>query len=312
MSIRSDGVDDILVEGPWTHRFVAANGSRFHVAEQGEGPLVLLLHGFPQFWWMWRHQLPVLAAAGFRAAALDLRGFGASDRTPRGHDTFTASRDIAAVVRSLGADDAVLVGHGLGGWIAWATAYLQPRTVRGLVSIAMPHPRVLRTSLVASPRQFLAGRYLAGMQTPFLPEREMTKDGYVASRLRSASGSPGFPSEEEVRRYTAALAQPFVADCAAEHYRWLVRSQLRPSGWQLAAALKPRLPMDVLALPGATDPVVLPGLMPRSASYVGGTFSAHLLPGIGHFVPEEAPEVTSQLILHWLERQDRPDEVTPS
>lgn len=312
MNSRADGVEDLLVEGPWTHRFVAANGARFHVAEQGDGPLVLLLHGFPQFWWMWRHQLPVLAEAGFRAAALDLRGFGASDRTPRGHDTFTASRDVAAVVRSLGADDAVVVGHGLGGWIAWATAYLQPREVRGLVSICMPHPRVLRTSLLSSPRQFLAGRYLAGMQTPFLPEREMIKDGYVASRLASGSRSPDFPSEEEVARYTAALAQPFVAACAAEHYRWLVRSQLRPSGWQLAGALKSRLPMDVLTLHGAQDPVVLPGLMPRSASYVAGTFSAHLLPGVGHFVPEEAPGLTSKLLLHWLEEQGDRDEVMPS
>src|SRR5690606_17081852 len=103
--------------------------------------------------------------------------------------------------------------------------------------------------------------------------------------------------------YSAALAQPFVADCAAEHYRWLVRSQLRSSGWQLAAALKQQLPRDVLALHGTEDPVVLASLMPGSAAYVAGTFSAHHLPGIGHFVPEEAPELTTMLLVHWLERQ---------
>ncbi len=305
MTAGTDGVDEILVEGPWTHRFIAANGSRFHVAEQGQGPLVLLLHGFPQFWWMWRHQLNALAEHGYRAVALDLRGFGASDKPPRGHETFTASRDVAAVVRSLGEDDAVLVGHGLGGWIAWATAYLHRRRVRALVSVSMPHPRVIRRAVLSSPRQVLAGRFLAGMQTPFLPERAMREDGYVAEHLRMGVGSAAsdFPSEEEIARYAKALAQPFVADCVAEHYRWLVRSQLRSSGWELAAAMKSELDLNVLALHGAQDPIVPAELMPRSASYVSGTFSAHRIPGVGHFVPEEAPEVTNQLLAHWLERQ---------
>ena len=125
------------------------------------------------------------------------------------------------------------------------------------------------------------------------------------SGLRRGAGGAGrrpeeFPSEEEVRRYTAALAQPFAADCAAEHYRWLVRSQLRASGRRLAAAMRRQLPVDVLALHGSEDPVVLPGLMPRSAAYVGGTFSAQTLSGVGHFVPEEAPALTTRLLVGWL------------
>ena len=91
-----------LIEGPWEHRFVAANGARFHVAEQGEGPVVLLLHGFPQFWWAWRHQMQALADAGYRACAMDLRGYGASDKPPRGYDTRTSATDVASVLRSLG------------------------------------------------------------------------------------------------------------------------------------------------------------------------------------------------------------------
>jgi pimeloyl-ACP methyl ester carboxylesterase len=165
----------------------------------------------------------------------------------------------------------------------------------------------MRKSLLTNPRQLVAGRFLAGMQTPVVPEREMARDGYVEDRLRSGSGSGStmhrpepFPSPEEVRRYTVALAQPFVADCAAEHYRWLVRAQLRSSGRRLAAAMASTLPHDVLAIHGGADPVVLPALMPPSSAYVGGTFSAHTLPGIGHFVPEEAPEATSRLLLSWL------------
>ncbi|MFD0888851.1 alpha/beta fold hydrolase, partial [Streptosporangium algeriense] len=76
----------VRIEGPWTHRSVHAGGTRFHVVEAGEGPLVLLLHGFPQFWWTWRHQLVSLSAAGYRAVAVDLRGYGASDKPPRGYD----------------------------------------------------------------------------------------------------------------------------------------------------------------------------------------------------------------------------------
>ena len=94
---------------------VAANGARFHVALVGDGPLVLFLHGFPEFWWAWRHQLPAVAAAGYCAAAMDLRGYGASDKPPRGYDLSTLAADVAGVIRSLGARDAVVVGHGWGG-----------------------------------------------------------------------------------------------------------------------------------------------------------------------------------------------------
>lgn len=306
----NDGVGQILVDGPWTHRFVSAHGSRFHVAEVGDGPLVLLLHGFHQFWWMWRHQLPALAEAGYRAVAVDLRGFGASDKPPRGHDTWTASADIAALVRSLGEDKAVIVGHGLGGWIGWTTAYLHPRVCRALVSISMPHPRVMRRALLTDPSRGLAGRVLrrgaaVGMPLLSVPEREMGRPGFITRRLTSGAGSASvdFPSEEESRRYTDALALPFVADCVADHYRWLVRSQLRSDGRRLAAATNSALPHDVLALHGAEDPWVSPSLMPRSSGYVSGTFSAHTLPGVGHFVPEEAPELTTSILLGWLARQ---------
>lgn len=112
-----------------THRDVAANGARFHVAELGDGPLVLLLHGFPQFWWTWRHQLTALADSGYRAVAMDLRGVGGSDRTPRGYDPANLALDITGVIRSLGEPDAALVGHDLGGYLAWTAAVMRPKLV---------------------------------------------------------------------------------------------------------------------------------------------------------------------------------------
>ncbi len=116
----------VQIGGPWAHRSVSANGTRFHAAEAGDGPLVLLLHGFPEFWWTWRHQLAVLPEAGFRAVAVDLRGHGGSDKPPRGYALVTAAADAAGLIRAMGEANAIVIGHGLGGLIAWTLAAYYP------------------------------------------------------------------------------------------------------------------------------------------------------------------------------------------
>src|SRR5260221_5585980 len=107
------GEASIYLDGPWSHRSVSANGTRFHIAESGDGPLVLLLHGFPQFWWTWRHQLSTLSKAGFRAVAVDLRGYGGSDKPPRGDHLVTAASDGARPIRSLAEAYPSVRGHHL-------------------------------------------------------------------------------------------------------------------------------------------------------------------------------------------------------
>src|SRR6202046_1177214 len=139
------------IEGAWSHRSVSANGIRFHVAEAGEGPLVLLLHGFPEFWWTWRNQLPSLAAAGFRAVAADLRGYGGSDKPPRGYDLVTAASDAGGLIRALGEANAVVVGHDWGGLIAWTMATYFPKVVRRLAVVSMPYPLRLRHAVLSAP-----------------------------------------------------------------------------------------------------------------------------------------------------------------
>ena len=133
-------VDDtcVLIDGPWTHRFVSANGSRFHVVEAGAGPLVMFLHGFPEFWYAWHKVLPVVAEAGYRAVAVDLRGYGASDKPPRGYDGYTMAADATGLIRALGERSAVLVGSGYGGMMAWTAAAFHPRMVRRLVVAGQP------------------------------------------------------------------------------------------------------------------------------------------------------------------------------
>src|SRR6476659_4747045 len=137
----------VIIDGPWTHRTVRANGIVLHVAEVGTGPLVLLVHGFPQFWWAWRHQLVDLAEAGYRAVAVDLRGYGASDKPPRGYDSPTLAADMAALVTSLGDTDALVVGSDLGGTLAWTMAARHPRVVRSLAVLGAAHPLRMRTEL---------------------------------------------------------------------------------------------------------------------------------------------------------------------
>ena len=188
-----DAVDAsaVLVDGPWTHRVVSANGIGLHVAEAGTGPLVLLLHGFPEFWWTWRHQLVGLADAGFRVVAPDLRGYGASDKPPRGYDAVTLAADVAGLVRALGERDATIVGHDWGGLLAWTVGTLHPRVVRRLAVLGAAHPVRLRAALLTDPRgQLRASGYAFAFQTPRYAESLLTRDdaAYVARLLERWSG----------------------------------------------------------------------------------------------------------------------------
>ncbi len=294
----------VLIEGPWEHRLVSANGARFHLAVAGTGPVVVLLHGFPQFWWAWRDQLVALSAAGYRAVALDLRGYGASDKPPRGYDPSTLAADVAGVIRSLGTDRAVIAGQGLGGWLAWTMPTLQPTVTRAVAALSMPHPRVFRRASVADTAQVRANAYLAGMQRPFVPERQLGSGGpYVAGLLRRwAAPGESWPTAEAVQRYTDAMALPFVGHSAAEYFRWLVRSQLRPDGRRFMARIRRPIGIPVLHLHGVLDGALVQCAAHGSARHVTGPFEEHWVEGAGHFLTEEASEVVTDHLLGWLSR----------
>lgn len=291
----------VHVEGPWTHRAVAANGARFHVAELGEGPLVLFLHGFPQFWWAWRHQLVALAGAGYRAVAMDLRGYGASDKPPRGYDPFTLTGDIAAVIKSLGERDAIVVGHDWGGYLGWTLAVVEPKVVRGLVAVSMPHPRRLRRALTTERHQISAGSLILGLQLPWVPEHQLIRDdGEYVARLLHAWSAPGWPDAETVLRYREAICIPGVAHCAAEYYRWAVRSLPRPDGIRFTHRMRQPIGIPVLQLHGRLDPWILPASAQGSGRYVEGPYRWRLFEQAGHFPHEEVPAAVTTELLSWL------------
>ncbi|SDD85000.1 alpha/beta fold hydrolase [Actinokineospora iranica] len=297
----------VRIDGPWAHRDVYANGIRLHVAETGEGPLVLLLHGFAEFWWTWRHQLTALGDAGFRAVAVDLRGYGDSDKPPRGYDGWTLAGDIAGLVKSLGESKAHLVGHGWGGLLGWTVAAMHPRVVRSVSALSAPHPLALRgqirrTALRSRPHnQARALGHLFRAQVPMAPERWLTRDGgaTVETLLRGWSGEQWPRSREfaeAAERYRDAVLVQGTAHCSLEYYRWAMRSQLRGEGRRFSEALARTVDVPVLQVYGAADPCVLARTRDASGPWIGGRTEKHELAGIGHFPHEEAPTATSELL----------------
>ena len=280
---------------------VAANGARFHAVEAGSGPLVLLLHGFPECWLAWRVHLVALAEAGHRAVAVDLRGYGLSDKPPRGYDALTLAADTAGVVRALGAADAVVVGHDWGGLLTWTTAVTHPKVVRRLCAVSAPHPLRLRASLLTSPHRLTSSRQVAAFQVPFLPERRLQRDeaAAVEQHLRRWA-APGWPDPETAAAYRRAALVPGAIHCALEYYRWSVRSLLRPDGLRYARLMRTPVRVPVLQLHGALDRLVLPATAAGSGRHVEAPYRWRLLDGAGHFPHEEAPAAFAAELLGWL------------
>ncbi|MEU4704425.1 alpha/beta fold hydrolase [Nonomuraea dietziae] len=292
----------VHLDGPWTHRSVHAGGTRFHIVEAGEGPLVLLLHGFPQFWWTWRYQLASLPEAGYRAVAVDLRGYGGSDKPPRGYDLPTLAGDATGLIRALGETGAIVVGHDWGGLLAWTMAVTDPKTVHRLVAVSAPHPRRLRGALLTDPfGQLRASGYTLGFQLPFLPERRLTRDdGKLVGQLLDDWSRPGWPEQDTAHVYREAFGIPTVAHCALEYHRWFARSQVRPDGLRYARAMRTEVEAPTLQLHGALDRCILPRTAQGSSRYVAAPYRWRLLEGTGHFPHEEAPEVFDAELLSWL------------
>ncbi|GAA3719986.1 alpha/beta hydrolase [Microlunatus aurantiacus] len=299
-SAAPDGsVRAVLIDGRWRHREVTANGIRFHLATgerfTRDRPLVVLLHGFGEFWWAWRHQLPALDAAGLSVAALDLRGYGATDKTPRGYRQSVTGLDVSAVIRSLGFASAHLVGHDWGGVAAWSTLAYAPEQVAGLATVAAPHP-------LRFPWRTM-GPGLAWFQLPILPERViMARDGaYVEWLLRRRTG-PGSrtPSAVDARHYRQALRLWPSPHCALEYLRMFGRDQLRSDGRDYRRALQVPVRVPVLTVRGTADRLLPAAAMLPPPPYAPDDHRHREIAGAGHLPHEEAPEAVSAALVDWL------------
>ena len=303
----------VRLDGPWVHRDIHANGIRLHVAESGEGPLVLLLHGFTGFWWTWRHQLGALADAGYRTVAVDLRGYGDSDKPPRGYDAWTLAGDVGGLVKALGEPRAHLVGHAWGGLLAWTVAAMHPRLVRSVSTIAAAHPmalrrQIFRTALRRKPNnQARALGHVFRAQVPIAPERWLTRDdaATVETLMRQWSGPQWTETVDfaaAVTRHRSAMMVRGVAHSALEYYRWAGRAQLRGEGRRFSEAMQREITVPVLQIAGALDPCMLPRTLEASAKRATGPVRSRTLDDVGHFPQQEAPAVTNRLITEFLAR----------
>jgi pimeloyl-ACP methyl ester carboxylesterase len=294
----------VLLEGPWTHRLVNANGGRFHLVEAGSGPLVLLFHGFPEFWWSWRNQIVELADAGYRVAAVDMRGYGASDKPPRGYDGYTLAGDVAGLIRALGERDAMVVGHDWGGFLAWTAASFHPRMIRRIAVLGMAHPLRLRAAIATDPRgQLRASSQLFTFQTPRYEHVVTRDDAALVGEVLESWAGPAWRATAEFDDYAhlcrTAMRIPQAAFCAMEYYRWSIRSLTRPSGWRFASLLQRPIEAPVLQLHGALDPFILPRTAQGSGRYVSGQYEWQLLPGVGHFPQSESPDTVTGELIRW-------------
>jgi pimeloyl-ACP methyl ester carboxylesterase len=231
---------------------------------------------------------------------MDLRGYGDSDKPPRGYDPTTLAADIAGVTRTLGCRDAVLVGQGWGGFAAWAVAALRPDCVRALCAVAAPHPlRMLRETYRRPLAPAVA--HLLAMQVPWLPERRIRRADYLRRHLSAWSAPESdFPTADIVEHYRTALASWPSPHCALEYHRWLVRSRLRADGRAFSALMRRPIAAPVLQITGSQDPIVPRSAVSTPTNLLTGPYEHRELTEAGHFPHEETPAEFTATLISWL------------
>jgi pimeloyl-ACP methyl ester carboxylesterase len=283
MVIAVDGRAEKSVE---SHGLVDSAGVKIHYVSRGQGPLVVLLHGFPDFWYTWRHQMPALAER-FQAVAIDLRGYNESDK-PEGVEPYAMPRlvgDVKAVIEHFGQKRAVIVGHDWGGAIAWTFAMRHPEMTERLVILNLPHPAALARELANNPAQRAASAYAREFQQPdaaskLTPER-------LAFWVRDAAARTRYV--EAFRRSSIeAMLNYYKANFPREPY------QPPPE--------MPKVKCPVLMIHGLKDPALLPGGLNDTWNYLESDLTLITVPEAGHFVQQDAAELVSREMVRWLTR----------
>jgi pimeloyl-ACP methyl ester carboxylesterase len=323
-----------------TQRMIESNGIRLNIAEQGNGPLVLLCHGFPESWYSWRHQIEALAAAGFRVVAPDMRGYGKSD-APEAIDQYTIFHlvgDLVGLLDALAVKTAVIVGHDWGATVAWQAARLRPDRFRAVAALSVPYrPRSEVRPTSVMPRTADAQFYQLYFQEPGVAEAEMERDprstvlamlygasGEGAAAMRAAAASGGaapnigmVPKDGGFLRGAGApttlppwLSEADIDFYAAEFKRSGFRGPLNyyrniDRNWELMAAFA-GAPVTVPALyvAGDRDMVVsFPGteqLLANLRNFVPALSKIQMLPGCGHWTQQERPSEVNTAIIDFI------------
>lgn len=282
----------------WQHHFVETNRIRLHCVTQGEGDLVILLHGFPEFWYSWRFQIPALARH-FKVVVPDLRGYNESDKPANGYDLDTLSADIQGLIEGLGYARAHIVGHDWGGTIAWHLAQKFPQYLNRLAILSAAPPQRFLQEMVSNLDQLRRSWYVLAFQVPGVPEwliQQNLKE-FVRNLLQGQAIRKGAFSDEETRLYQLALEKPGALSAALSYYRQM----LSPWNWLKDVGRTPALvTAPTLVLWGEEDSLLSQNLIKELDQLVQAPFRLTLVPHCGHWIQQEAPQTVNRELLTFL------------
>lgn len=283
------------------HAFVSTNGITLHtvVAGPADGPVVFLLHGFPEYWYGWRRQIDALAAAGFRVWVPDQRGYNLSDK-PRNLSAYALdvlAADVLGLMDAAGQERVYLAGHDWGAVVAWWLAMLAPHRLRHLAILNVPHPVVFRRHLMTDPRQMVRSLYAVFFQLPWLPELALRAGNWrgLENLLRSSSRRGTF-TDDDIAQYRLAWAQPGAMTATLNWYRALVRRP--PSHWP-----SPRVVVPTTIIWGMRDVALRSEMAVESAALCD---EAKLIPleKSTHWVQHDAAALVNETLIERFTKRD--------
>lgn len=286
----------------WQHQFVQTNQVRLHYVTQGEGDLVVLLHGCPEFWYSWRYQIPSLARY-FKVVVPDLRGYNESDKPTQGYDFDTLSNDIQGLIASLGYQRAHIVGHDWGGAIAWHLAHHAPQWLQTLTVLNAPHPKNLWQEITGNIDQLSKSWYFLAMQLPGLPEWILQNNlsTFVTNFFRGLATRKGAFTSENHQIYQAALAKPGVISAVVQCYRYLFSPQ---TWWQNHRQWSHPISVPTLVLWGEDDSFWSQKMTASLADACAAPFQLKLISQCGHWIQQEVPQTVNRELLQFLRGQN--------
>lgn len=288
---------------PWRfEKLSLKSGLDMQVARAGQGPLVVMLHGFPECWYSWRHQIRALAP-NFECVAPNLRGYGETD-APRGVENYAIEKlvgDVADLIEACGRKRATVIAHDWGGAIAWATAMMRPDVVERLVVMNCPHLKKFQENLRRNPRQMLRSWYILFFQIPWLPEAMLRARDYsmLTRSMRDSAVQKSAFSDDDMPHFREAFRNPYSITAAINYYRALFRANLRNRG-----ASEPwmdrRISAPTMLIWGEQDFALGKELTLGMEALFEGPFEIQYVPDSGHWVQQEKPEVVNDHLRRFL------------
>lgn len=286
---------------------ITANGLRFAYLEQGEGPLVLLLHGFPDSAHTWERQMPVLAGAGYRVVAPFLRGYPPTEIPDGGYfDLATLATDVKCLIEALNEGQPChLVGQDWGAAITYAVLAAYPAWVRRAVVLAVPHPVEVRRTIRKSPKHVLRSFHWFLFQLPWLPEVLCRANDFAFIEFLWRIWSPAYDDRAHVAGIKRMLAEPGALQAALAYYRAMFRgSRADPALESVRQRLSDPVTVPTLVLCGSRD--MRKEMLPRQRDLFSSQYEWAIVQGAGHFLHREEPAEVNRLVLDWLDGTPRP------